>query len=166
MLAKQSVDQALMRAKSHVKKGEVAEAQKLYQSILNTFSKNKRALQGLASLDKYRQSNTFENLPQETLNDLIKLYNQGQFASVVEKAQDLSKQYSGVFVLWNILGASAAQASMYDTAIEAFEKSISLQPNNAEAYNNLGIALKNLCNLDKAVAAYRKAISITHRICS
>ena len=46
MLPKFSVDQALMKAKSYTRKGEIAEALKIYQTILKTFSQNKRALQG------------------------------------------------------------------------------------------------------------------------
>ncbi len=160
MLAKQSVDHALMRAKSYAKKGEIGEAKKLYLSILKTFSKNKRAEQGLASLDKYRQNNTFQNLPQKVLNDLIKLYNQRKFLFVINKSEALTKQYPGAFFLWNILGASATQARMYDKALKAFKKSITLKPNNAEAYSNLGVVLKNIGNLDKAVEAYKKGISI------
>ncbi len=51
MLAKLSVDQALMKAKSHVKKDEVIEAKKLYKVIL-AFPKNLRAQQGLVALNK------------------------------------------------------------------------------------------------------------------
>ena len=43
-MAQLSVDQALMKAKSHVKKDEVIEAKKLYQVILQAFPKNLRAL--------------------------------------------------------------------------------------------------------------------------
>ena len=49
MLAKLSIDQAIMKAKSHAKKGEVVEARKLYQTVLKAFSQNKRAQQGLAA---------------------------------------------------------------------------------------------------------------------
>ena len=41
MLAKLPADQALKKAQSHVKKGEVAEAQKIYQSVFKSFSKQK-----------------------------------------------------------------------------------------------------------------------------
>ena len=40
MLAKLSVDQALMKAKSHVRKGKLIEAKKLYEDILKNFSKS------------------------------------------------------------------------------------------------------------------------------
>ena len=38
-MAKLSVDQALLKAKSHVKKGKIEEAQKLYQMVLKAFSR-------------------------------------------------------------------------------------------------------------------------------
>ena len=40
MFAKLSVDKALMKAKLHSKRGELDEARKLYEAILNVFSKN------------------------------------------------------------------------------------------------------------------------------
>ena len=48
-----SVEQSLMKAKSYANKGDIAEAQKLYETILKNFSNNLRAQQGLASLKKY-----------------------------------------------------------------------------------------------------------------
>ena len=56
-MAKLSVDQALMKAKSHLKKNELIEAKKLYQVILHAFPKNLRAHQGLIALNKTRQNN-------------------------------------------------------------------------------------------------------------
>ena len=78
MLAKMSIDQALMKARSYIKKDQVAEAHKLYKAVLLAFPQNKRAQEGLASLSKHKQNNTTQNPPQETINQLINLYNQGQ----------------------------------------------------------------------------------------
>ena len=46
-MAKLSVDQALLKAKSHAKKGEIEEAQKLYQTVLQTFPKTNGRSRGL-----------------------------------------------------------------------------------------------------------------------
>ena len=46
MLAKLSVDQALIRANSHLKRNEILEAKKLYHAILLSFPKNIRAQKG------------------------------------------------------------------------------------------------------------------------
>ena len=48
MLAKLSVDQALLKAKSHLKKDEIVEAKKLHLPS-TAFPKNIRAQQGLLS---------------------------------------------------------------------------------------------------------------------
>ena len=124
MLAKLSVDQALMKAKSHLKKDEILEAQKLYQAVLLAFPKNIRAQQGLTNLNKIRLTKTNKNPSRETINHLINLYNQGQLSSVIEQAQKLSVKFSGSFDIWNILGTSAIQIKMFDKAIEAHEKCV------------------------------------------
>ena len=57
MFEKLSVDQMLMKASSHAKKGEILEAQKLYQAVLLAFPKNIMAQQELAALNKRKQIN-------------------------------------------------------------------------------------------------------------
>ena len=159
MLANLSVEQSLMKAKSHAKKGELAEAQKLYQTILQKFPNNIRVLQGLAALTKPKQNNTTQSPPQEAINELINLYNQGQISAVIEQAQALTEQYPNAFIVWNILGASTAQIGMLDKAIEAYNKSISLKPDFVDPYYNMGNALKDQGKLNQAIAAYNKALS-------
>ncbi|MDB9870387.1 tetratricopeptide repeat protein [Alphaproteobacteria bacterium] len=160
MLAKLSLDQAFMKAKSHIKKDEVIEAKKLYQIILQAFPKNLRAHQGLAALNKTRLNNVTQIPPQEVINQLVNLYNQRQFSVVVEQAQDITDQYPEAIIAWNILGASAAERGMLDEAIEAYNKAISLKPDYADAYYNMGNVLKDQGKLDEAIEAYNKSISL------
>ncbi|MDC1357140.1 tetratricopeptide repeat protein [Pseudomonadota bacterium] len=159
-MAKLSIDQMLMKARYHEKKNEILDAQKLYQSILRTFPKNKRAQDGIVALNKSKQNNDAENPPQEAINQLIKLYNQGQFLSVVKQARTLVNQHPEAFIVWSILGVSAAQIGMQDQAIQAFNKSILLKPNYAETYSNKGNVLKDQGKLDEAIISYNKAISL------
>ena len=65
MLANLTLEQSLMKAKSHANKGELAEAQKLYESILENLSNNIRSQQGLAALNKPNQNNNTENPSQD-----------------------------------------------------------------------------------------------------
>ena len=160
MLAKMSVEQSLMKASSYAKKGEVAEAQKLYQAVLQAFSKNKRAQQGLATLKKLKQNNTIQSPPQEVVQQLVNLYNQGQIVAVVEQAEILTEQYPGATVVWNILGVSRTQIGKLDEAIEAYKKSISLKPDFALAHYNLGSTLQELGRLDEGEASFTKAIAL------
>jgi tetratricopeptide (TPR) repeat protein len=160
MLKKLSVDQALIKAKSHLKKNEVIEAKKLYQVILQAFPQNLRAQEGLTSLNKLKQFNDIQNPPQETVNRLVNLYKQGQFLSVIKQAQSITNQYPEAFMVWNILGASAAEIGMLDQAVEAYNKALLLKPDYAKAYNNMGITLREQGKLDKAIEAYKKAVSL------
>ena len=52
------------------------------------------------------------------------------------------------------------EQNMLDDAIDACSMAISLQPNHAEAYNNLGAVLKEQDKLDEAIETYNKAISL------
>ena len=60
-MANLSVDQALSKAKSYARKGEIEEAQKLYQNVLQAFPKNGRAQKGLDALNKANQLNATQS---------------------------------------------------------------------------------------------------------
>ena len=152
-MAKLSVDHTLSKAKSYARKGEIEEAQKLYQNVLQAFPKNGRAQKGLDALNKPKQFNSTQNPPQETINQLIDLYNQGQWAAVVEKAQALTRQYPNAPFIWNILGVAAAKTGQIDLAINAFKRVIAIKPDYAEAYYNMGFVLKGQGKLEEAIEA-------------
>ena len=160
MLTNLSVEQSLMKAKSYADKGEVAEAQKLYETILQKFSNNIRAQQGLAALNRPVQNNVIQHPPQEVVNQLVNLYNQGQFQIVFEKTQTLLKQSPMVFIFWNLLGVSASHMGKNDVAIKAFKNALILNSNFAETYFNMGIVLRYQDKVDEAIDAYKKAISL------
>jgi predicted O-linked N-acetylglucosamine transferase (SPINDLY family) len=160
MLPKISLDQALLKAKSHAKRGEVEEAEKLYQSVLQVFPKNVRAQQGLAALTKPKQNDVTQNPPQEVIDDLLSLYNQGQLAAVVERAQTLTEQYPSAFFVWNILGAANMGLGRTEEAASACKRVSELNPTYADGFNNLGVTLQAQGKLDEAITAYNKALSL------
>ena len=157
MSANLSVEQSLMKAKSYSKKGDLAEAQKLYETILKNFSNNIRAQQGLASLKKY---NATQSLPQEEVDQLVNLYNRGHITSVIKQCEVLVKQYAGEAVVWNILGASSHKMGIFDRAIEAYKRVILLNPENADTFNNIGVAFKQQGKFDEAIESYKKSLSL------
>ena len=57
-------------------------------------------------------------------------------------------------------GRQKIETSQFETAREAFQHAVLLDPLNAEAYNNLGLALKKLGQNEEASEQYRKALSI------
>ena len=106
------------------------------------------------------QNDTTQSIPQELVYQLVNLYSQGQFTTVVEQAQALTEKYPKAFIVWNLLGASTAQIGKHEEAIEFYNKSIDLKPNYAEAYSNMGNTLRDQGKLDEAIEAYYKAISL------
>ena len=159
-MAKVSIDQALLKAKSHAKKGEIEEATKMYQSVLQAFPKNMRAQQGLAALSKPKQNDAAQAVPQEIIDRLLALYNRGQLSAVVDQAQALTEQYPGAFFVWNVLGAANRGLGRTADAANAFKRVTELNPTYAAGFNNLGVTLQDQGKLDEAIAAYNKALSI------
>jgi len=58
MLANISIDKSFIKARSHIIKEEFAEAQEVYQDVLNRFPENNHALKGLANLKKFIQNDS------------------------------------------------------------------------------------------------------------
>jgi tetratricopeptide (TPR) repeat protein len=159
-MAKLSVDKALLKAKSHAKRGEVAEALKLYQAILCEFPKNNNAQQGLAALRRINLGDPTKSPPQETIDQLVNLYYGGQLTVVDEQAKALIEQYPEAYTVWNILGVANMGLGKMFEASAAFQRVTTLNPNDPDGYNNLGVTLLELGELDEAIQAYQKAISL------
>jgi tetratricopeptide (TPR) repeat protein len=156
------LDQAITLAKKKSKEGSPGKAKRIYQDVLVKFPKNKRALDGLKGLTggSVGKASKVEDPPPDKVQSIISFYNQGQLAAVVEQAQALTEEYPEAFIVWNILGAAAAQIGKLDQAIIAFQKVNTINPDYAEGYINMGSALKEQGKLEEAIEAYNKALAI------
>ena len=47
-----------------------------------------------------------------------------------------------------------------EEAIEAYKKALALKPDYAEAYSNMGVALKGQGKLEEAIEAFNRALSV------
>jgi tetratricopeptide (TPR) repeat protein len=61
---------------------------------------------------------------------------------------------------WSEIGRQAIDAKRWNEALNAYNKAIDLNPNDASAYNNRGLAYDNLDKDDQAIADYDKAIEL------
>ena len=156
------LDKALKLAKSKIKGGLSNEAKKIYRDILKKFPKNKKALVGIKTLASKTLATTsdIQEPPKEQLNLLLKLYNQQKLKQVFNEAQILTNRYSKSLVLWNLMGASAAQIGKFDDAVLAFQQALSIKPDDAQVHYNMGNALKDQEKLEEAIDAYKEALSI------
>ena len=133
---------AILKTKSHEKKGEVQEAIKLYSMILESFPNNKRVQKFLTNLTK-RSLIKASNIPTaDIINQLAIKYKQGQLEYVAERANILVKQYPDAHVIWNMLGAALIGLGNNAEAEAAFEIVTKLDPKGAQGFSNLGSALQ------------------------
>ncbi len=136
-----SVDLALIKAKSLAKKGELNQAMEFYRTVLKKFPGNKRAIEGLKSLERpkpNREQIALTKAPtQEQINGLMALYSQGRLQEALEQGIALAEQYPNVPLILNIIGAVNAGFGRLDQAVASYTKALQIKPDFAKAHNNL-----------------------------
>lgn len=73
---------------------------------------------------------------------------------------DLCKKYKENHILFYLLGTTYLQIKKYDQAIINLEKSISINSNYADSYNNLGVSFAETKRYSEAIQMYNNAIVI------
>jgi len=159
-MAKISVVKVLLKANSHEKNGEIAEARKLYQKALQAFPKNKNLKQRLANLTKNSLPISNQSPSQEIINQLIYIYDQGQFVVTEEQAKIFTKKYPKIKIGWTILGVTQNRLGKIFEASQTFKNLTKLDPYYAEGFINFGITTQMQGNLGEAIEAYKKALSL------
>ena len=160
-MAKLSVDKTLSKAKTLAKRGEIAAARDLYTQILQSFPKNKRAQDGLASLKSGPNATSITPALDQKIRHYISLLSAGQNAAIVAQIPSLLKQHSKIAVLWNIYGVALRASGELTKAQHALAKAAQLSPSDPDIYNNLGLTLHDLERQREALSAYET--SLKHR---
>ena len=137
-LPEQEVDleYALAAAIGLHQKGEIGEAEAIYQAILSAYPQCPEALHFYGFLNHQKGDH-------ETAIRLIE--------QALVEAPDYWDAY-------NNLGNIFVDLEQFERAISAYDKALSLNSNNPAPYSNLGLAYKKLGNFDKAAAAYAQAL--------
>lgn len=91
---------------------------------------------------------------------LADMFARGQFSETEESALLLLKKYDDWLSGWNIVGVCRRMLKKYDAAVLAFNKAISLSPNDPDIYNNLGPVLQEQGKLQEAIECYQRAITL------
>jgi len=158
-LEKLNLDQAIKLAKKKLKEGSSEDAKRIYNDILARFPKNKKALDGIRSLSGGFIGKVKEP-PQDQLQQLINIYQQGQLQQALDSAKQLLSQFPNSLTLCNIQGAAYAGLGQLDSAIESYKQALKINPDFADAYNNMGVALQNKGDLEAAIHSCQQAIKI------
>ena len=112
----------------------------------------------LASLTA-KNSNTQEP-SQDQLQSLISMYTNCQYQQAVNKGSQLLKQFPNSINIFNIIGAANHGLGKLEKAVRSYRKALTIKPDYADAYYNMGNALKDQRKLEEAVEAYTKALIV------
>lgn len=94
----------------------------------------------------------------DQINQIIELLQSGKHAESEKQAQALLASAPDSAKAWKVMGVLLH--ALKKDAIPALSKAVELAPDDAEAYYNLGNALKELGRFDDAVANYLRALAI------
>ena len=98
--------------------------------------------------------------PVEHLQSIINLYTQGLLQQALSESSQMLESFPNSIVLYNIAGASNAGLMQFDDAIDSYKQALKIKPDYAEAYYNMGIALKDKGDPEAAIDSFKQAINI------
>jgi tetratricopeptide (TPR) repeat protein len=148
------LDQALEKARKSILLGKLDDAEALLNAILKVRPNHKIALK---QMDVIRSKRV---LSADQRAKLLALFNGGDLSGAIACAGNLQKQYPRAVILYTIQGAAYAQLGDARLAEGAFRKSVAIDPNFSQGFNNLGNTLKEQGHLEEARKNYLKAISL------
>ncbi len=97
---------------------------------------------------------------QQTIDEVLNLFKSGELNKAKIKIENYIKKFPKSFVLFNILGAVCAGQDELEVAINHHKKSVEINPDYAEGYNNLVIAFQKLGLFEAAVKNYKKTLKL------
>ena len=97
---------------------------------------------------------------QQTIDEILNLFKSGKLNNAKIKIVNCIKKFPKSFVLFNILGAVYVGQDQLEVAVNYHKKSIGINPDYAEGYNNLGIAFQKLGLFEEAIKNYKKTLKL------
>ena len=102
----------------------------------------------------------FSKPSDQQINSLIKLYQDRQYVDAEKLSLSITEEFPKHQFAWKVLGAILKQKGRISESLVVCQKSVQLDPQDAEAYYNLGIIFRDLGKLEEAETSYRKAIAL------
>ena len=100
------------------------------------------------------------SLSKEQVDSVIALYSSGKIQEAINAIKALNENYPNVPLLFNILGVCYETLGELDAASKMFKTAVTIKPDYAEAYFNLGVVQKGNEQPELSIESYRKAIAI------
>ena len=152
-------ERLLSRAKKLYTKGNFSEAESIYLEVLKLAPNNKDAKNAISAL---KNKKNIVPIPQSELQSAVFLVNNGKIQEALQVVEPLIDKYPDESILFNIRGVCNKANNQFNDAIDDFNHAVSIKPDYAEAYYNLGVTLREIGNPNAAIIVYQKALSINH----
>lgn len=105
-----------------------------------------------------------EHPDEKILESLIKRFSNGYLDIVLLEAKNLILEFPRSFKLWNILGAVHTQNDNVDDAEKCYQTATKINPDYAQAHNNLGNLLKQQIKYEEAINSYETALMLEPKL--
>ena len=157
-----SLDQAIMLAKRKAKEGSPADAQNIFHDILYKFPNNRRAQYGIKALrnGSIKHASNAQEPPEDQLQAVFGLYNQGHFQQALKQAETLAQQFPVSANLCNIKGAIFKALKKFDLSVKFYKMVLDIRPNSYDTFNNIGNVFEAQGEIEKAIEAHINAIAL------
>lgn len=167
-----NLENLLQSALKYHQAGNLEQAERLYNEILQRRPRNADAYYGLGNImqDKGKLDHaitSYQKVIKFKPNFAGAYYNlgsifkeKGKFDDAIQyyqRALQLNPHYAGTY---NTLGAVLLSKKSFDEAIQYFRMSLRLDPDFDQPYNNLGLVFQEKGQLDDAIQYYRKALQL------
>lgn len=150
-----SLRQMLRKAERLSSAGRQSEARHLYLTVLEKFPANQTAAKALKSLEISGRSPA-----DRTINELESLYFSGEFDQLGDELGEFLSRFPESFELWNLKGALASERKLFEEAARSFLRVTGLNPTYAFGFNNAGVALQEIGQVDRAIQCFKRAIEL------
>ena len=160
------------QAIQHHQAGQLEQAKKKYQEILDTNPQHADSSH-LLGLVEYQYGNyvkAIEHIQQAVLispkqpvflNNLGNVLKEmGELDRSVQAYQQALEVAPDDAEIHNNLGVTLKEMGELDRSVQAYQQALEINPQYAEAHNNLGNVLKEMDQLDESIHAYQKALKI------
>ncbi len=167
-----TVDQAFRQAYQHQQAGQLQQAEMLYDQILQAQPQFHAAWfqLGLIAVNVNKMDMAVQMISKASECRPVEMVYHRALTEIYRRLGDLDKaQHHGrqatkhgendADSFYNY-GLALADAKKFEEAIEAYKRSIEINPQYGLAHNNLGSAYENMDDMDAAFTAYQKAVEI------
>lgn len=163
---KMSVDQALRKAATLARSGQVDDAETILRDVLRTFPANKRAAESLDALIKSPAEQGAGTPPSAAgeatpasadLRPLFDLIEANKLREAADFGAGLVARYPDDARLFSVFGGVNARLGRFAIALECFDRAIAGKPDMINAHSHRGIVLRELGRLPEALACFERA---------